>query len=100
MSRATWIPVPHTAWSIHDPFWTPRRDRLFTTTLVSQHDQLRESGRLSRLGIQPSDPARASSHVFYDSDIAKWLEAVAYAEAERPHPGLRAARRVDRVSGW
>lgn len=91
MSSATWKPVPHTAWSLSDPFWAPRREVLLASTLASQHVRLRESGRLSRLGIMPADPSRAGSHIFYDSDIAKWLEAVAYAAAERPDARLRAA---------
>jgi DUF1680 family protein len=90
MTRAAWTPVAHTAWTISDPFWAPRRATLFATTLASQHTQLRESGRLSRLGIMPADPGRAGSHIFYDSDTAKWLEAAAYALAERPDAGLRA----------
>lgn len=90
MSAAIWKPVAHTAWSINDPFWAPRRATLAATTLASQYRQLRESGRLSRLGILPADPAKAGSHVYYDSDIGKWLEAVAYALAEQPQARLRA----------
>ena len=90
MSTPAWTPVPHTVWTITDPFWAPRRSVLATTTLLSQQQQLRERGQMSRLGIMPSDPARAGSHIFYDSDVAKWLEAVAYALAERPDDRLRA----------
>jgi hypothetical protein len=89
MSTPAWTPVTHTAWTITDPFWAPRRTVLATTTLLSQHQQLRERGQMSRIGIMPSDPARAGSHIFYDSDVAKWLEAVAYALAERPDARLR-----------
>lgn len=103
-----WTPVAHTAWRIGDPFWAPRRAILAERTLASQHVRLRESGRLSRLGIMPTDPAAASSHCFYDSDIAKWLEAVAYALAEREDPALRAAavaiiagyERIQRPDGY
>ena len=90
-TSAAWKPVPHTAWRISDPFWAPRRATLVASTLASQHVRLRESGRLSRLGIMPADPAQVSSHCFYDSDTAKWLEAVAYALADRDDAELRAA---------
>lgn len=87
---ATRYRLPWTAVRIDDPFWGPRLRTLVGRTLPGQYRQLLESGRLAPLGIWngPGDPPKA--HAFFNSDIAKWLEAVAYAQTWHADAGLRA----------
>jgi uncharacterized protein len=82
--------VPWTAIAIDDPFWNPRLTTLVEKTLPSQYVQLRSSGRLAALGIWDGPAVAPKPHVFWDSDIAKWIEAVAYAQTWHPDPELRA----------
>lgn len=92
-------PVPWTAVRIDDPFWSPRLRALIDVTLPSQYQQLHDSGRLASLGIWDGPGEAPPSHRFHTSDIAKWLEAVAYAQAWAPDVELRAkAERV--IAGY
>lgn len=81
--------IPWTSVRIDDPFWNPRLRTLAERTLASQWGQLHESGRLAMLGVWDGDGDPPPTHRYYDSDIAKWLEAVAYAQAWRPDEALR-----------
>ncbi|NRA40423.1 MAG: glycoside hydrolase family 127 protein [Planctomycetes bacterium] len=66
--------------SIDDSLWTTRRQTLAKVTLLSQWHKLHESGRLAALGIWNCDAEEPEKHGFWDSDNAKWLEAVAYTQ--------------------
>ena len=65
-------PIPISSASINpDTFWGKRRTVNRTVTISSQLRQLRETGRIAAL-----DPAwNGTRHAFWDSDLAKWLEA-------------------------
>lgn len=78
-------------------FWGQRREINRRRTLVSQHEQLVQTGRLD--GVEPTfKPGdRNAHHIFWDSDIAKWMEAVAYSLTTHPDVDL-AARLEDAVS--
>ncbi len=82
-------PVPWTAYRVDDLFWNPRLHGNLTRTLLSQWDRLHETGRLAALGIWDSNDPAPGPHAFFDSDVAKWLEALAYHLACRPEPELR-----------
>jgi DUF1680 family protein len=79
--------------TIEDDFWSPRVDLVRRQTLPFQYEQLQTTGRLAalRLGWRTGDPDRP--HIFWDSDVAKWIEAASYSLATSPDPEL--AARVD-----
>ncbi|MBI5879346.1 MAG: glycoside hydrolase family 127 protein [Chloroflexi bacterium] len=83
-------PVPFTHVSLSDPFWAPRIETNRTVTLPAEYDMLRQTGRLAAWAgrWQPGDPN--PPHVFWDSDVAKWIEAAAYSLAAHPDPVLGA----------
>lgn len=71
-------------------FWGARQEINRAVTLPAEYRQLQETGRLESLMLtwkpgQPNEP-----HIFWDSDIAKWAEAAAYALALHPDPALEA----------
>jgi DUF1680 family protein len=78
-----------------DDFWAPRVETIRRTTLEHQFDQLVRSGRLDalRLTWRPGD--EPVPHIFWDSDVAKWIEAASYCLASRHDATLDA--RVDAV---
>jgi hypothetical protein len=65
------------------------------TTLPIQYEQCRITGRLDtfKLRWKPGSTDLPKPHEFWDSDIAKWIEAAAYSLATDPDPQL--AQRVD-----
>lgn len=89
------VAVPWTAVRFDDPFWAPRLRTVRERTLPALYRQCLESGRIDalRLGWQPG--RRPVPHRFWDSDIAKFLEAASYALALEPDTLLES--RVDEV---
>src|SRR5262249_54964814 len=64
-------------------------------TLPIERKQLQETGAIDslRLTWKAGDPK--PPHIFWDSDIAKWIEAAAYSLATSPDPELE--KQVDEV---
>ncbi|HEY5822644.1 MAG TPA: beta-L-arabinofuranosidase domain-containing protein [Propionibacteriaceae bacterium] len=78
--------------SIDDDFWAPRREQIRTRTLRQQLRQLRRPGQqldALRLGWRPGDPDEP--HIFWESDVAKWIEAASYCLATTDDPELGVA---------
>jgi len=88
-------PLPLQDVVIEDPFWTPRLETNRTATLPTEYEQCRVTGRIDawRLDWKPGDPN--PPHHFWDSDIAKWIEAAGYSLATHPDSALE--ERVDAV---
>ncbi len=88
-------PVDFTEVQLEDPFWRPRRETNRKVTIPVQYEYLVKTGRIAGLdrNYKPGDPA--ARHVFWDSDIAKWMEAAAYTLSTDPDPHLEAL--VDQV---
>ncbi|MDR2566589.1 MAG: glycoside hydrolase family 127 protein [Bifidobacteriaceae bacterium] len=83
--------LPLTDVVIEDVFWTPRRETVRRSTLPYQLERLRTGGQFNalRLAWRPGDPNEP--HPFWDSDVAKWIEAASYWLATDPDPELDAA---------
>ena len=82
-------PVPFTKVSIQDAFWRPRMAANRERGLVAVYQQLKETGRLAayELDWQPGLD-RPAPHVFWDSDVAKWLEGACYSLMTHPDQEL------------
>lgn len=63
-------------------FWKQYRDLVRNTTIKCVYDRFSETGRFDALSC------RGKTHIYWDSDVAKWLEAAAYLMAEGPSPEL------------
>lgn len=74
-------PVDFTRVRIEDRFWAPRIEVNRTQTLPGGFQRCRETGHIDafRLDWKPGQPRRP--HVFWDSDLAKWIEAASYSLA-------------------
>ena len=86
-------PVPLTDVTIDDAFWSPRLEVNRTVTLPIEYDQCKRTGRLDAMTWTPG--RKGQPHIFWDSDVAKWIEAAAYSLATHPDTALQ--RKVDRV---
>jgi DUF1680 family protein len=83
-------PVPLTAVTLTDDFWAPRLRLNRQVTLPSQYRLLEETGRIDnfrRAAGKKELPFQG--RYFNDSDVYKWLEAVAWTLATRPDPELQ-----------
>jgi DUF1680 family protein len=89
--RPTRAPVNWATVGIDDAFWGPRLRLLRQRTLPALLRQLRTSGRIDalRLGWQPG--MHPVPHPYWDSDVAKWLEASCYSLRRQPDPQLESA---------
>ena len=69
-------------------FWGPRIETLLTVTLPTQYKHLEDTSRIA--GLDPTHAAGdpASRHKFWDSDIAKWMEAAACSLSTRKDSDL------------
>lgn len=81
-------PLPLTSVTLADSFWAPRQETTRRVTLPIELKHLRDTGRIDafRLGWRPGVPN--PPHIFWDSDVAKWVEAAAYSLATHPDPAL------------
>ena len=74
-------PLPLTCVQLQDSFWAPRMRANRSATLPAEYAQLESTGRLAALELAWQPGAGNPPHIFWDSDIAKWIEAAAYALA-------------------
>lgn len=71
-------------------FWHTRQDRNRRTALAAGHRQLEDSGTLQNFRIAAGTAqGEAQGMIFQDSDVYKWLEAVAYEIGRGDDPLLR-----------
>ncbi|MEI6217555.1 MAG: beta-L-arabinofuranosidase domain-containing protein, partial [bacterium] len=86
--------VSFTRITLEDSFWAPRQSTNREVTLPIQYEQCKQTGRIDawRLDWKPGEPNKP--HIFWDSDVGKWIEAAAYSLKSCPDKELE-----DRVDG-
>jgi DUF1680 family protein len=95
-ARQRYAPIPFTQVTIEDGFWAPRRTVNRERTIPHIYRQLLATGRIDafRSDWNPDVEtmrrgAWGGSHVmFWDSDVAKWIQAASYSLATNPDPQL------------
>jgi uncharacterized protein len=89
------IPVTFPEATLLDGFWHHRQYINSQITIHSIENRFRETGRFDafRFNWKEGDPHKP--HIFWDSDIAKWMESVAYIIRKHPFPELE--RIVDEI---
>jgi DUF1680 family protein len=83
------VPVPFNKVSIDDKFWSPRIEINRLVTIPLGYKKCKETGRLDawKLDWKDGDPCRP--HIFWDSDVAKWMEAAACSLYLHPDTELK-----------
>jgi hypothetical protein len=61
--------------------------------LPAQYEQLKQTGRIDAWNWKPGMPNEP--HIFWDSDVAKWIEAAAYSL--QAHPDGELEQRIDQA---
>lgn len=72
-----------------DGFWKQWQDIASTATADAIYSRFQETGRIQAMDLNWTPDMPYKPHVFWDSDIAKWMEGTAYLLYHRPSSPLR-----------
>ncbi len=94
--RQRYTPAQITAVTFDDPFWAAQLQVNRERTIPHIHSQLARVGSIDAFRKDWEWPAEATRRhawggtltMFWDSDLAKWLEAASYSLATHPDPKL------------
>jgi uncharacterized protein len=89
-SLRKYTPVPFHAVKINDSFWSPRIQVNREVTLATEYSQLKDTGRIDAFRKEWTPGKTPLPHFFWDSDVAKWIEATSYSLASHPDGDLDA----------
>ena len=67
-------------------FWRKKQDMVRSVTVDAVYNRFFETGRFDAFKCDPDAPIKP--HIFWDSDVAKWIEGVAYLTKEKREPRL------------
>jgi hypothetical protein len=82
--------VPLTRVRIRDSFWAPRLRANRERTLPAIYRQCHQTGRIDAFRLDWQPGKEPVPHIFWDSDVAKWIEAASYALTSARDPRLEA----------
>lgn len=80
---------------ITDGFWKEKQYLNKNVTVHAVKDRFEDTGRFEAFRCNRKEGMDKKPHFFWDSDIAKWLEAAAYIIQKEPSPLLE--KKVDEV---
>lgn len=80
--------VPFTRVTIDDGFWAPRRKTNCEVSVPHQYAMNKETGRIDAWRLQWKPGTEPRPHIFWDSDVAKWIESASYCLAEKRDPAM------------
>ncbi|MBR5233598.1 MAG: glycoside hydrolase family 127 protein [Clostridia bacterium] len=73
---------------ITDGFWQKKVDLVSEVSVFNVYKRFKETGRFDALSCNWKKGDRNEPHIFWDSDIAKWIESVAFILEKRKNPEL------------
>ena len=77
-------PVPLKKVTVDAGFWASRLTTNRQVTLPIEYEQCKETGRIDAWKLDWQEGMPNKPQLFWDSDVAKWLEAVAYSLTSHP----------------
>jgi DUF1680 family protein len=89
------MPVPLDKVTITDSFWAPRLRRNREVSIPAIYQLCQDTGRIDMLRSDWQPAKGQKPHLFWDSDIAKWIEAASYSLTTHPDPELE--QKIDDV---
>jgi DUF1680 family protein len=99
----THVAVPFSSVRLDDDFWVPRQAAVRSRTVPFLYSQYENNGLFEALDVDlPPGPLRIpfngrpnTAVMYWDSDIAKWIETASYSLASHPDPALEG--RIDEL---
>ena len=92
--------VPFQQVTLDQGFWQDRQQINRDVSIWNVYKRFQETGRFDALSCDWREGMPNKPHVFWDSDVAKWMEAAAFLLERKPDPQLEAAvdELVDRIA--
>ena len=87
---ARWQPVSWRDVSVGGRFWEGRLRVNREATIPHEYRQCKETGRVDAFRLAWRPGTEPKPHFFWDSDLAKWIEAASYSLATHPDAQLDA----------
>lgn len=82
-------PVDFSSVDITDGFWADRQRLIRDVTIYAVRDRFAETGRFRAFECDWTEGSdQPKPHYFWDSDVAKWMESVAYLLQKAPNAEL------------
>ena len=75
---------------ITDGFWKKKQELNRNTTIHSVWNRFSDTGRIKAFDFDWKEGMENKPHIFWDSDVAKWMEGAAYLIAEKYDADLEA----------
>ena len=75
-------------------FWKKKQDLVRSVTVQAVYDRFKETGRIDALKCLYKEGDEVRPHIFWDSDVAKWLEGAAYLIRKKPNKKSKIQTRV------
>jgi len=72
--------------SVREGFWKAKQDMLKSTTVDAVYNRFSDTFRFDALKCQPTE--QYTPHIFWDSDVAKWIEGACYLLSKENNPEL------------
>lgn len=79
-----------------DSFWGRRHQINRRVTLPYEYELCKRTGRIDAFRLDWTPGKQPKPHYFWDSDLAKWIEAASYSLTTHPDAALK--RRLERVT--
>ena len=71
---------------INGGFWQQKQRLIRDVTMMNVYNRFKETGRFDGMKLNWKEGMPNKPHIFYDSDVAKWLESAAYLIQKAPAP--------------
>ncbi|MBQ5824831.1 MAG: glycoside hydrolase family 127 protein, partial [Clostridia bacterium] len=82
------VAIKNTA--VNGGFWAARQKLNREVTIHSVYDRFKDTGRFDAFKLDWKDGDPNQPHIFWDSDVAKWMESAAYIIEKNPSADLEA----------
>lgn len=83
-------PVTFDKIEITDGFWKEKQELFYNTTIKAVYDRFEETGRFEALKFNWKEGMPNKPHIFWESDVTKWIEGAAYFLQKKPDAELEA----------
>ena len=88
-------PVSFKNMTVTDHFWKEKQDLFRNVTVDAVYDRFEETGRFEALKFNWKEGMPNRPHIFWESDVTKWIEGAAYFLQKQRDPELEA--RIDEL---
>ena len=97
MEKWSGKPVSFADSTITGGFWKTEQDLCRKVTVNAVYDRFEETGRFEALKMQWKKGMPNQPHIFWESDVTKWIEGAAYFLKKERNPELEA--KIDELVG-